>query len=141
MKQNWSHVYALKSILKDYNDLRYVPIVVFAGSAVLKQIVSNVPVIYDYEITNFIREYPVERCISFEDVQQIASILQTANIEDKEIRKSHVGNIYRTVVERQVKMENLICPRCNGELKLRNGKNGKFYGCSNYPRCRFTMPY
>lgn len=117
------------------------PIVVFAGSAVLKQIVSNVPVIYDYEITNFIREYPVERCISFEEVQQIASILQTANIEDKEIRKNHVGNIYRTVVERQVKMENLICPRCNGELKLRNGKNGKFYGCSNYPRCRFTMLY
>ncbi|MCI7563873.1 MAG: topoisomerase DNA-binding C4 zinc finger domain-containing protein, partial [Spirochaetia bacterium] len=22
-----------------------------------------------------------------------------------------------------------------------NGRNGKFYGCSNYPRCRFTMPY
>ena len=38
-------------------------------------------------------------------------------------------------------MKNLICPRCNGELKLRNGRNGKFYGCSNYPKCKFTMPY
>lgn len=141
VKQNCSHVYALKSILKDYSDLRYVPIVVFAGSAVLKQIVSNVPVIYDYEIANFIREYPVERCISFEDVQKIVSILQNANIEDKEIRKSHVNNIHKTVVERQIKMKNLICPRCNGELKLRNVRGGKFYGCSNYPRCRFTMPY
>lgn len=42
---------------------------------------------------------------------------------------------------RRVKMKNLICPKCNGELKLRNGKNGAFYGCANYPRCRFTMPY
>ena len=141
VKQNWSHIYALKSILKDYSDLRYVPIVVFTGSAVLKQITSNVPVIYDYEIVNFIREYPAEACISFEDVQKIVSILQNANIEDKEIRKSHVKSVHKTVVERQLKMENLICPRCNGELKLRNGKNGKFYGCSNYPRCRFTMPY
>ena len=36
-------------------------------------------------------------------------------------------------------MANLICPRCNGELKLRNGKNGKFYGCSNYPKCRYIQ--
>lgn len=141
VKQNWSHVYALKSILKDYSNLRYVPVVVFAGSAVLKNIVSNVPVIYDYEIRNFITEYPVEKCMTFEEVQRISSILQGKNIEDKEIRKAHVQNIHRTVIERQLKMENLICPRCNGELKLRNGKSGKFYGCSNYPKCRFTMPY
>lgn len=141
IKQNWSHIYALKSILKDYSNLRYVPVVVFAGTAVLKNIVSNVPVIYDYEIRNFITEYPVEKCITFEEVQRIASILQGKNIEDKETRKTHVQNIHRTVIERQLKMENLICPRCNGELKLRNGKPGKFYGCSNYPRCRFTMPY
>lgn len=31
-----------------------------------------------------------------------------------------------------------ICPRCGGELKKRNGKFGEFWGCSNYPSCRFT---
>jgi ribonuclease HI len=30
------------------------------------------------------------------------------------------------------------CPNCNGKLMVRNGKFGKFYGCSNYPKCRFT---
>lgn len=31
------------------------------------------------------------------------------------------------------------CPRCNqGVLQLRNGKNGAFWGCSNYPNCRAT---
>ena len=31
-----------------------------------------------------------------------------------------------------------ICPRCGGELIKRNGRFGAFYGCSNYPRCRYT---
>ncbi len=36
-----------------------------------------------------------------------------------------------------------ICPRCGGKLVLRTVKQGEnagkqFYGCSNYPKCRFT---
>ena len=31
------------------------------------------------------------------------------------------------------------CPSCRGNLILREGKNGKFYGCSNFPRCRYTI--
>lgn len=30
------------------------------------------------------------------------------------------------------------CPKCGGKLVLRNGKSGKFIGCSGYPKCRFT---
>lgn len=29
------------------------------------------------------------------------------------------------------------CSRCGGELILRHGKRGSFYGCSNFPKCRF----
>jgi len=31
-----------------------------------------------------------------------------------------------------------ICPKCGGTLKERVGKYSKFYGCSNYPRCKYT---
>lgn len=31
-----------------------------------------------------------------------------------------------------------FCPKCGGELRRRSGKFGQFYGCSNYPQCRFT---
>lgn len=31
-----------------------------------------------------------------------------------------------------------ICPDCGGILTPRNGKRGKFFGCSNFPKCRFT---
>ncbi|MGN0482533.1 MAG: exonuclease domain-containing protein [Lachnospiraceae bacterium] len=34
--------------------------------------------------------------------------------------------------------EQPICPKCGGLLVKRNGKFGEFYGCSNYPICRFT---
>ena len=34
-----------------------------------------------------------------------------------------------------------ICPYCKSELVLRNGKNGKFYGCKNFPKCRYTMKF
>lgn len=30
------------------------------------------------------------------------------------------------------------CPLCHGSLKERSGKYGKFYGCSNYPSCKYT---
>ena len=36
--------------------------------------------------------------------------------------------------------EGIKCPRCKvGVMLKRNGKNGEFWGCSNYPRCRQTF--
>lgn len=31
-----------------------------------------------------------------------------------------------------------ICPYCKTELVLREVKNGKFYGCKNFPKCKYT---
>lgn len=31
-----------------------------------------------------------------------------------------------------------ICPECGAPLKLKNGQYGKFYGCMNYPKCKYT---
>ena len=38
----------------------------------------------------------------------------------------------------------LRCPRCGGELLLRTAKKGnnagnQFYGCSNFPKCRYIQ--
>ncbi len=32
------------------------------------------------------------------------------------------------------------CPECGGELVIREGRYGKFIGCSNYPTCKYTRP-
>lgn len=31
-----------------------------------------------------------------------------------------------------------ICPLCESQIVLRKGKMGNFYGCSNYPNCKYT---
>ncbi len=31
------------------------------------------------------------------------------------------------------------CPKCGSDLKLRKGRSGEFWGCSNYPSCRYTQ--
>ena len=39
-----------------------------------------------------------------------------------------------------IKKEEMInkCPLCGGDLVLRKGSRGEFFGCSNYPKCRYT---
>ncbi len=39
-------------------------------------------------------------------------------------------------LQETVKIE--VCPRCQGELRKRSGKFGEFWGCGNYPDCRYT---
>ena len=36
------------------------------------------------------------------------------------------------------KYDSTICPNCGGRLVERNGRNGRFIGCSKFPECRFT---
>ena len=98
-------------------------------------------VIYSTRLNSTIRKYSSEKCITADDLEKIHAILASAEIHEKSERKEHVKSIKQNIKEKRIKMDNLICPRCNADLKLRNGKNRKFYGCSNYPRCRFTMPY
>lgn len=31
-----------------------------------------------------------------------------------------------------------VCSRCGSKLVLKDGKRGKFYGCSAFPQCRFS---
>lgn len=33
----------------------------------------------------------------------------------------------------------VLCPECESVMRLRNGKYGKFYGCSAYPKCKSTL--
>ena len=41
--------------------------------------------------------------------------------------------------EQEVEEEERECPKCKkGTMKLRSSMYGKFYGCSNYPKCSFT---
>lgn len=40
--------------------------------------------------------------------------------------------------KKSTKKSSVKCPRCGAPMFLRNGKNGAFWGCSNYPDCKMT---
>ena len=72
------------------------------------------------------------------NIDEIENIIKSNNITNKEERKKHVANIKITIADKTIKEENMICPKCGSKLIIRDGKNGKFIGCTNYPKCRFT---
>ncbi len=37
-------------------------------------------------------------------------------------------------------VEDRVCPQCGSALHIRQGRYGKFIGCSNYPNCKFIEP-
>ena len=68
-------------------------------------------------------------------------------------KKKHIENIEKNIVPlskehtlKQPKKEGLkllICPQCGSQLVLRITKRGddigkSFYGCSAFPKCRYT---
>jgi len=141
IKQNWGHIYALKKLLSDYNYINYYPIIVFAGTAELKEITSEIPVIYDYELLRTIMKYKETSSLSFDQIDNIIMKITENNIQDKDINKKHIRHIYNQIYEQEQKVNSLICPKCNGSLVVRNGPYGSFYGCSNYPNCKFKLNF
>ena len=77
--------------------------------------------------------------LTIEQVNQIVSVLQSEHLDTKESRRNHNQQVRDNQRERQLKIDNGICPRCGGTLIVRNGKYGRFYGCSNYPNCKFIL--
>jgi len=45
-----------------------------------------------------------------------------------------------STIKPPIVLNNKTCPRCGSHMVLRNGKLGKFYGCSRFPYCRSTIP-
>lgn len=135
--QNYGHIKNLKQALGEYKNVPFISIVAFSGQADLR-VSSNIPVIYWSQILEVIRGY-VNPVIKESDVRRITRLLMASNIDSKETRKEHVKNIKANVKKRKETIASGKCPRCGGNLVLRKGKYGTFYGCSNYPQCTFIQ--
>ena len=127
VKQNNTHVYKLKKVL-NFNAF------VFSLIVVLRADISNIEaenVITKRQLKYFFENQ--HELLSIEEQERIYNIL--LDLKEKQISDNkHVENVIQT----RDNLEKGICPRCNGKLVLREGKNGTFYGCSNYPKCKFT---
>jgi hypothetical protein len=139
--QNKAHVDALSGVLRIYPGVRFMSIIAFTSNANLRVQVKNANVMYSLQVPRYIRRFDTP-VISTDTALQIYNYLLKLNIKDEEVRQSHAAratiNMNNHKRRAEEKSENGICPKCGGKLVLRNGKFGSFYGCRNYPNCKYT---
>ncbi len=124
LKQNATHVYNVKKIV---GNLHIRSLVVFVKNNTGHIDANNVVPLS--ALNSILRSG--ENILTVEQMQTAYKLLLEHRTEISV--KEHVENIKY----QQWKVENGICPRCGGNLVLRNGKHGEFWGCSNYPKCKF----
>lgn len=130
VKQNATHIYLVKKITgRRYHTDGMVVFVQGNARHIADASVMTVP----------------QFCTSLENLQS-CHLLTPADIRDayekliqnrdsyKITPEEHMKNIRKT----QNDIARNICPRCGKKLVLRDGKYGRFYGCSGYPDCKFT---
>lgn len=124
--QNKTHIYALKKILPRNVDIK--SLVVFIDSNIENVKADDVILLNELNAKLNVGE----EVFTNEQALMIAYRIEKnrSNISDEE----HVKN----VKENQWRIQNGICPNCGGQLVVKEGKYGQFYGCSNYPKCKFT---
>lgn len=137
IKQNKTHIKWLTEFLKQ--EIPMFSLIVFSGRCELKKITVNDPNVH---VFNRDETYWVIRriwesspnALSEDEIKEISEKLKVLTNVDEAKKLEHIE---------QIKKKSLICPRCGAELVLRTAKRGEnagnqFYGCSNYPKCKFT---
>ena len=135
--QNEGHIKAITRLLDDPGFVPIYNIVAFSSQANLK-IDRSLPVMYWHQVVPYIRRYR-EQVMSESYVEEVYNTLLAANVEDKGARKKHVQSVKQNKQRRDNAIVSGRCPKCGGKLVLREGRYGRFYGCSNYPKCNYTL--
>lgn len=137
VRQNYAHTRALQELLGIPLN-RFVQIVVFLDRAVLKGYMDE-RVVYLSQLREFILSHSTER-LTAEEVTSFRDLIHSSDVRGTKAAKRHILYVRARVQERQRLIESRICPRCGGQLLVRQGPYSSFLGCSNYPHCRFTAP-
>lgn len=130
VKQNQTHIYRLKEILG--KQLPFISCVVFLRADI--SYIDSDLVYTPSELKRFLRENAFKEESTNNSVQDAYNKIITYKEKPIQTTKEHVQEIKKTLSN----IDDNICPRCGGTLVLRKGASGSFYGCSNYPKCRFT---
>lgn len=138
VKQAVGHVRVIKRLLSNYPNLPVVPIVIFSEETNIDNVESDIKIIYFSELEEEIQSYK-SIFLRDENVVKVAQLIMQSDVSGEVTNDEHVENVYRNISDYNEKLENNICPWCGGELVLRAGNFGRFYGCSNYPKCKFKL--
>lgn len=124
VKQNEKHVNIIKSVL---GDMPVYSIVVFAQDNV--ENIRSDYVVASYQLKRAL--YKGKPTLNDRQMRTVCESLQRYRS-----KMSHAKFEQRMIHYKEC-LRNNVCPRCGGNLVIRNGKYEDFYGCSNYPKCKF----
>lgn len=136
IRQNYGHIKALEEHLED-GTIPFVSIIAFTTRAELKLQEMTTDVVYTTDLARTIQTYK-KAVLSNEQIERIQTALSAKRTHTRKERKQHVADIKRNIQEKEALAIAGLCPRCRGKLVERQGKNGVFIGCSNFPKCRHT---
>lgn len=135
ISQNYSHILALKKILR-MDEYKFISIVVFLSNSKLN-IHTLTPVVYISELNNTIKNYTKQK-LHISKLDKIVTKINSLNIDSKDNRKSHIKSVKNNICTMNSTIHSGKCPKCGGKLVEQKSKYGVFLGCSNYPKCKFT---
>lgn len=144
VKQNSRHIEYLKEFLKDFGELPFFSVITMfcddfriSGDFDGKTVICNSLPAMERGLSKLMEKSPV--VIDESKMQEIYEYIQKNQHIGKEARAEHKNNVIAYKNSLQDLKQQKICPYCKSELVLRNGKNGEFYGCKNFPKCRYTL--
>ena len=129
IRQNYGHVKSISELLNidesNLYNLVYIP-----SKHVKLNIKHDGELLRPGYLYKTIIETKEEKLPNYEEIY---NKLLSYNITDRKSVKTHITNIRSEHIN-----DTNRCPKCGGKLVLRQGKYGSFYGCSNYPKCKYT---
>ena len=135
--QNGGHIKSLRRLVFGH-DIPVYGVVVFPQETDLF-VEAEQPVLGMWDVVPYIKQYHDE-VLSTEQMsyyrRRLLEVISTSEAD----RKSHLDNVHRNQERRDAAVASGKCPLCGGRLVLRNGRYGAFYGCSNYPQCKYSHP-
>ena len=134
IRQNSGHVKAVKEILEKFRTVPVYSIIVFTSNTELNVDTTTLVV----SISDLLSMLSCCRHVVATSgmMHEMSSILSSRNITDTEARRCHISSVHSRA--KQANFNAGSCPECGGRVGLRSGRLGSFYGCNNYPTCKYT---
>lgn len=132
IRQNRTHIKALADYL-DLPEEAFVSYIIFSERCTLKKVPMDTPdvvIVQRPDMLKRLRAMLKAAPIKYSEntIRSMAEKLAVLTNKTDAEKRQHIEDI-------QTK-----CPFCGNELVLRKGRYGSFYGCSTYPKCKYTRP-
>lgn len=130
IRQNRTHIKALSEYLNKPTSA-FISYIVFSERCSLKQVPYSATDLVIVRRPNMLKSLRATldaspSIYSREEIQVMTEKLKALTGKSETEKQQHITNI------------KIKCPFCGNALVLRKGKYGQFWGCSSYPKCRFT---